>query len=149
MLQNTDLKKFKLLEYLLLWTNFANQRHHGSQNSIWKISKSYGCFWWCMGTIFAASNADRIEIVYDTYLEVSIKESTRIGRTKENFFEIIDLNLDLLVPPEIKTFWTSSVNRERLQILSRNYFLMKGKEKEKNIILFNRYVTYKDGVCSW
>ena len=101
-----------------------------------------------MGTIFAASNADRIEIVYDTYLEVSIKESTRIGRTKENFFEIIDLNLDLLVPPEIKTFWASSVNRERLQILSRNYFLMKGKEKEKNIILFNRYVTYKDGVCS-
>ena len=100
-----------------------------------------------MGGILAASNADRIEIVYVSYLEVSIKESTRIGRTKEESFEIIILNLDVPVPLEIKTFWASSVSRECLQILSRNYFLMKGKEKEENIIL-SGYVTYKDGVCN-
>ena len=78
-----------------------------------------------MGTILTASNTDRIEIMNDSYLEVSIKESTRIGRAKEEFFEIINLNLDLPVPPEIKAFWVSSVNRERLQIFTRNYFLMK------------------------
>ena len=100
-----------------------------------------------MGGILAASNADRIEIVYVSYLEVSIKESTRIGRAKEESFEIIILNLDVPVPLEIKTFWASSVNRKCIQILSRNYFLMKGKEKEESIIL-SGYVTYKDGVCN-
>ena len=99
-----------------------------------------------MGTILTASNTDRIEIMNDSYLEVSIKESTRIGRAKEEFFEIINLNLDLPVPPEIKAFWVSSVNRERLQIFTRNYFLMKRWEEEKNIILLNGYVSYKDGV---
>ena len=33
--------------------------------------------------ILAASNFDRIDIVYDSYLKVSIKELTRIRRTKE------------------------------------------------------------------
>ena len=84
------------------------------------------------GIILAASNADRIEIVYDSYLEGSIKESTRIGRAKEESIEIINLNLDPPVSPESRA---SSINKERLQILSRNYFLMKGKERGKNVIL--------------
>ena len=37
-------------------------------------------------------NLDRIEIVYDTYLEVSIKELTRVGRVKVEPTEIINLN---------------------------------------------------------
>ena len=57
------------------------------------------------------------------------------------------MNLDSSLPPEIKTFWASINNKERPQILSRNYFLMKGKEKGKNIIL-SGYVTDKDGVCN-
>ena len=84
------------------------------------------------GIILAASNADRIEIVFDSYLEGSIKESTRIGRAKEESIEIINLNLDPPVSPEIRA---SSIKKERLQILSRNYFLMKGKKKGKNVIL--------------
>ena len=51
--------------------------------------------------ILAASNADRIKIVYDSYLYVSIKESTRIGRAKAEHIEIINLNLDSPVSPEI------------------------------------------------
>ena len=39
-----------------------------------------------------ACNLDRIETVYDTYLEVSIKESTRIGRAKVEPTESINLN---------------------------------------------------------
>ena len=93
----------------------------------------------------AASNADRIEIVYGSYLEGSIKESTRIGRTKEEPIEIINLDLDSPVSPEIRKFWASSINKERLQILSKNYFLMNRKEKGKNVIL-SSYVTDKDGI---
>ena len=83
-----------------------------------KVRDAFDGTW---GIILAASNADRIDIVYDSYLEGSIKESTRIGRAKEESIEIINLNLDSPVSPEIRA---SSINKERLQILSRNYFLM-------------------------
>ena len=66
------------------------------------------------GTILAASNSDRIEIVYYTYLKVSIKELTRIGRTKKEPIEVISLNLDSPVSPEITKFWVFSVRKERL-----------------------------------
>ena len=79
------------------------------------------------GTIVAVSNFDKIEIDYDTYLEVSIKESTRIGRAKEEPTETITLNLGSPVPPEIKKFMALSICRERRQILSRNYFRIKRK----------------------
>ena len=94
-----------------------------------KVRDAFDGTW---GIFLAASNADRIEIVYDSYLEGSIKESTRIGRAKEESIEIINLNLDPPVSPEIRA---SSINKERLQTLSRNYFLMKGKERGKNVIL--------------
>ena len=55
-------------------------------------------------TILAVSNADRIDIVYDSYLKVSIKESTRTGRAKEEPIEIVNLLLDSPVSPEIKKF---------------------------------------------
>ena len=112
-----------------------------------KYSKVRDAFDGAWGIILAASNADRIEIVYGINLEGSIKEPTRIGRAKEEPIEIINLNLDSPVPPEIRKFWASSINKERLQILSRNYFLMKGKEKRKNVLL-SGYVTDKDGACN-
>ena len=109
-----------------------------------KVRDAFDGAW---GIILAASNADRIKIVYHSYLEGSIKESTRIGRAKEEPIEIINLNLDSPVSPEIRKFWASSINKERLQILSKNYFLMEGKEKGKNLILTG-YVTDNDGICN-
>ena len=67
-----------------------------------------------------------IEIVYYTHLKVLIKKLTRIGRAKEEPIEIINLNLDSPVSPEITKFWAFSVRKEPLQILSRNYFIIKG-----------------------
>ena len=64
-----------------------------------KVRDAFDGAW---GTILTASNLDRIEIVYDTYLEVSFKESTRIGRAKEEPTKNINLNLDSPVPQEIK-----------------------------------------------
>ena len=56
------------------------------------------------------------------------------------------MNLDSPVSPEIRKFCALSINKEHLQILSRNYFLKKGKEKGKHIIP-SGYVTDKDGIC--
>ena len=91
-----------------------------------EVRDAFGSAW---GTILVASSFHRIEIVYDTYLEVSIKDSTRIARAKEEPIEIITF------PPVIKKNWTLSVSKQHLQIFSRNYFLIRGKEKGKNIIL--------------
>ena len=58
-----------------------------------EVRDAFGSAW---GTILVASSFHRIEIVYDTYLEVSIKDSTRIARAKEEPIEIITF------PPVIK-----------------------------------------------
>ena len=97
-----------------------------------KFRDAFDSVW---GTILAASNSDKIEIVYYTYLKFSIKELTRIERAKWEPIEIINLNLDSPVSPEVTKFWVFSVRKERLQILSRNYFLIKEEEEGKNMIL--------------
>ena len=69
-----------------------------------KYLKGRDAFDGAWGTILTASNLGRIEIVYDTYLEVLLKESTRIRRAKEEPTANINLNLDSPVPPENKKF---------------------------------------------
>ena len=103
-------------------------------NCIWKKSKVRDVFDSAWETILAASNPDRIVIACYTYPEVSIKELTRTGRAKEEPIEIINLNLDSPVSTEVRKFWAFSIRKERLQIFSRNYFLIKRKEKENNMI---------------
>ena len=66
-----------------------------------KVRDAFDGAW---GIILAASNADRIEIVHDSYLEGSIKESTRIGTAKEEPIQILNLNLDSPISPEIRKF---------------------------------------------
>ena len=44
-----------------------------------KVRDAFDGAW---GTVLAVSNLDRIKIVYETYLEVSFKESTRSRRTR-------------------------------------------------------------------
>ena len=56
-----------------------------------KVRDAFDGAW---GIILAASNADRIEIVHDSYLEGSIKESTRVGTANEEPIETIKSNLD-------------------------------------------------------
>ena len=65
-----------------------------------KVRDAFDGAW---GIILAASNADRIEIVCDSYVKGSIKESTKIGRAKEEPIEIINLNLDSCVHVNICT----------------------------------------------
>ena len=47
-----------------------------------------------LNSILAQSNAKKIKIFYDNYLENSTKESLRIQRATEETIEIMNLNLD-------------------------------------------------------
>ena len=95
-------------------------------------------------SIVAESSANRIEIVYDSYLEISIKESLRVIRATQEPIEIVNLNLESPIPPEMEKFWASSTNKGNLQILSRSYFIKEAKEAHKNIVL-SGYITDNDG----
>ena len=96
--------------------------------------------------ILAASDANRIEVVYDSYLEGSVKESLRIRRAKVQPIEIINLSMESSMPIDMETFWASPSNKEHLQVISRDFFLKKAVQGY-NIIL-SGYVTDGDGVFS-
>jgi hypothetical protein len=109
-----------------------------------KIREGLECAW---SHIITASNANRVDIVYDSYLENSVKEAERMRRYSNEPIEIVNLNLDSVMPVEIDKFWASPTNKEKLQILSRNFFINKAKESGKNVVL-SGYVTDKEGICS-
>ena len=88
--------------------------------NVWDVSDNTG------GTILA-SNSDRIDIVFYTYLEVSIKESTKIGRAKK---EPIDLNLDSPVSLEITKFWYSPSVKSVFKFSQEITYKRKGWRKE-------------------
>ena len=74
----------------------------------------------------------RIEIVYDSYLKNSIQESKKIQKKLTVVsIKTMNLNLDSLVPLEIKKFWASSINTENFQLLSKSFFIAESKEAEK------------------
>ena len=48
------------------------------------------------------------------------------------------------IPVEMERFWASSKNKEKLQILSRDFFVRKSKENKEIKILLSGYVTDAD-----
>ena len=83
-------------------------------------------------SIFVQSNIERIEIVYDSYLENSIKESLRKQKAIEDTIEIMNSNPHSLVPSEIKKFWASSINKEAPTIASI-FFHYRNQKARKNL----------------
>ena len=66
--------------------------------------------------IVTTCGTNRIEIIYDSYIENSIKESERAHRLEVQPIDVIDLNLDSIMPVEMKSFWASPSNKHQLQI---------------------------------
>ena len=91
------------------------------------IKDALGCLW---SMITKVGEANQIDIVFDSYVENSIKESTRASRSP---------------PAEVDRFWASSKNKEKLQILSREFFQEKAQEKNHTIVL-SGYVTDGGGM---
>ena len=99
---------------------------------------------WSMRT--KVGEANQIDIVFDSYVENSIKESARASRS--NAVEPVEYVNNLLgssPPVEVDRFWASSKNKEKLQILSREFFQEKAQEKNHTIVL-SGYVTDGGGM---
>ena len=97
--------------------------------SMWKLMTSVSKF-------------DTIHIVYDSYIDDSIKEAERIRRAKESDpLEYIDISLQSQLPVQLDRFWACSRNKEKIKTLSRSFFSDKSKVSNKTIIL-SGYTSY-------
>ena len=89
---------------------------------------------WSM--IMSSSNAGRVDIVYyDSYIQNSIKESERVRRSEVQPIDIVDLGLESIMPVDLKSFWSSTSNKQQLQTISRKFYQQKSMQSQKDIIL--------------
>ncbi len=68
-------------------------------------------------------NADSIHMVFDTYIEGSVKGSERARRNTTPAVEISTIQTDTLFPVNLDSFWGANSNKQKLQMLIRNTIL--------------------------
>ena len=74
--------------------------------------------------IWFACKSHQTGVIYDSYLESSIKECERIRREDSiTPVEYALLTKGTNIPAEMDRFWASNKNKELLEVLSRNYFV--------------------------
>ena len=97
------------------------------------IKDALECLW---NMITKVGENNQIDIVFDSYVENSIKELTRESRSNDaEPVEYVNILLESPPPVEVDKFWASSKNKEELQILSREFFQEKAQEKNRTIVL--------------
>jgi hypothetical protein len=74
-------------------------------------------------------NASCIDLVFDTYLDGSVKDSERKRRSTTQAIEINNLLEDTLLPVDMDTFRPSSSNKVKLQLLLRKWIIANGSQK--------------------
>ena len=68
--------------------------------------------------IFAISRRpDRLDLVFDSYVESFIKDSERSRRRNQAPIEINNMQCDTPLPVQMDRFWSSSNNKLKLQLL--------------------------------
>ena len=86
--------------------------------------------------VIKVAEANQIVVVFDSYIEDSIKESTRASRSNDvEPIEYVNLLLESPSPVELERFWAFSKNKEELQILSREFFKQKAEETNLTLVL--------------
>ena len=65
--------------------------------------------------VFINASVAQIDIIYDSYLENSTKESERIRRSRDcEPLEFVNLKATSPIPVQIDRFWASGKNKETL-----------------------------------
>ena len=80
-----------------------------------------------------------IQFVFDSYIDLTIKDSERIRRGTSVTYEIMELNPMTLLPKLMNSFWESDANKERLISCAYEYFL-RHQIKETHTIVCSGYI---------
>ena len=76
--------------------------------------------------------ADQIDLVFDSYIEGSVKDAERIRRCKSSPIELSDLQKDTPLPVLMERFWSSPANKAKLQLLLRHWIVRNCLDKWPN-----------------
>ena len=104
------------------------------------VSKIINAFDLSWNTINNVCSHNTLNIIYDSYIESSLKACEKDRRSEKDPLEIMNIKLQSPIPVQVERFWSSDQNKESIQALSRNYFIEKARESEKHLTL-SGYVT--------
>ena len=68
-------------------------------------------------------NANRIDFVFDTYIDASVKDGERARRCNCSPIDLNNVSPETPLPETMESFWASSMNKAKLQLLLRKYIL--------------------------
>lgn len=82
-------------------------------------------------------SADRIDLVFDAYIDGSVKDSERVRRTTNKPVEISIISEQTPLPVNMESFWPANTNKVKLQNLIRKWILENASRlwPEKELVL--------------
>ena len=80
------------------------------------------------------NNSTRIDFIFDTYIEGSVKGSERSRRCGCSPIDLYVIATETQLPVTMDAFWASSANKSKLQKLIRQHILTKPKPKTDTIV---------------
>ena len=76
----------------------------------------------------------RLDVIYDSYIENSIKYCERQRRSNCKPLDFVNLQLNSLTLVQLDNFLASDKNKESLQKLSKIFFSSLAKDKNLNLV---------------
>ena len=95
----------------------------------------------------AVCDFQQVDVVFDSYVENSIKEGERKRRSCVQPLEYVNLENDTRILVQSDRFWASPNNKEMVQSLSRSYLSQAAVNEGVQIVL-SGYVSSNNGIVS-
>ena len=95
--------------------------------------------------IKSVTRCDQLHVVYDSYIDGSIKYSERTRRNLAVPLDFYGLHLKSKMPVQSDRFWAADLNKQQIQILSREYFKNIARDEGLKLIL-SGYVDHNQNV---
>ena len=83
----------------------------------------------------AVCKHNQMHIIFDSYVEHSIKGAERQRREMEGCIELAEIQTGTPIPVQIDKFWASSQNKEKLQRLAKKLYLNDLTLSDQDIVL--------------
>ena len=71
-------------------------------------------------------------LMFDSYIEASVKEGERKGRADCEPLELLHFTLNTKIPVQIDRFWACPTNKHMLQMLCRDFFMKTAVRLQRN-----------------
>ena len=122
-----DFSKSSQLETALIVDFISNVRNISATQC--QIFKDILVRLWSI--IYNSCTFQRFDIIYDSYIEQSIKFSERQRWAITNGILVCNIECSSYIPSQMEKFWACDRNKENLQLISRSFFIENASENSK------------------